>query len=122
MANILLVDDEEQLRSVLTIVLESEGHVVREAQDGDEALESYSRQPADLVITDLLMPGKEGIETIMELRQSYPEVKIIAMSGRINSGRESNLEAAKLLGADYILAKPFSNRDIVNAVDKILEK
>ena len=120
MANILLVDDEEQLRSILRIVLESAGHDVEEAGNGKEAVESYRSRPADLLVTDIVMPEKEGIETIIQLRESYPEVKVIAMSGGGRTGDQNYLELAKKLGANHVLAKPFSNSEFLNAVNLVL--
>ena len=120
MANILLVDDEEQLRSILRIVLESAGHDVEEAGNGKEAVESYRSRPADLLVTDIVMPEKEGIETIIQLRESYPEVKVIAMSGGGRTGDQNYLELAKKLGANQVLAKPFSNSEFLNAVNLVL--
>ena len=121
MANILLVEDEEQLRSMLRIVLENAEHEVREAGNGKEALESYGRHPVDLMVTDIVMPDKEGIETIMKVRDSYPHVKIIAMSGGGRTGAQNFLELAKKFGADYILAKPFSNKELLDGVHLLLQ-
>ena len=81
MARILVVDDEEGIRTLLRNILVREGHHVTTAADGVEALQVVDTQPVDLVITDLIMPEKEGVETISELRKRFPAVKIIAMSG-----------------------------------------
>ena len=120
MANILLVDDEEQLRSILRIVLESAGHTVQEAGDGKEALESYVRHPAELMVTDIVMPNKEGIETILEFRRNHPGLKIIAMSGGGRNSAQDYLKLAKSFGADYVLTKPFSNQAILDVVKTVL--
>lgn len=102
MANVLIVDDDEHLRSMLGELLTEEGHVVRQVADGNAALRSYEEGLPDLIITDLEMPDKEGIETIIEIRRRSNSVKIIAMSGEAN-----NLKVAGMLGADYLLEKPF---------------
>ena len=120
MANILLVEDEEQLRSLLKIVLESAGHTVQEAGDGKEALESYVRNPADLMVTDIVMPNKEGIETILEFRRNHPGLRIIAMSGGGRNSAQDYLKLAKSFGADYVLTKPFSNQAILDVVKTVL--
>ena len=120
MANILLVEDEEQLRSMLKIVLESAGHTVQEAGDGKEALESYIRNPADLMVTDIVMPNKEGIETILEFRRNHPGLRIIAMSGGGRNSAQDYLKLAKSFGADYVLSKPFSNQAILDVVKTVL--
>ncbi len=117
---ILVVDDEESIRNLLRQVLESAGYRVQEAVNGIEAIEMYKREPADLVIMDILMPEKEGIETIIELRQTYHNIKIIAISG---SGEESPyLMMAKHLGADCILDKPFSPDVLLDNVQILLKK
>src|SRR5687767_14027836 len=101
MASILLVEDDEQLRPMLKLVLERGGHQVQEAGNGKEALKIYLRHPTDLVVTDLVMPDKEGLETILELRRIYPDVKIIAMSGGGRTGGgQGYLELARKFGAD----------------------
>ena len=81
MPRILIIDDERQIRELLRDILEDAGYDVAEAADGQEAIKIQRGEPADLIITDLIMPEKEGIETIRELKQSYPDVRIIAMSG-----------------------------------------
>lgn len=120
MASILLVEDDEQLRPMLKLVLERVGHEVQEAGNGIEALEIYRRHPTDLVVTDLVMPDKEGLEIIMELRRTYPDVKIIAMSGGGRTGVQNYLELAKKLGADHILTKPFSNQEILDGIQMVV--
>ena len=120
MASILLVDDDEQLRPMLKMVLERAGHVVNEAGNGREALVSYNRQQTDLVVTDLVMPDKEGLEMIMELRRSYPALKIIAMSGGGRTGTQNYLELAVKFGANHILNKPFSNQELLDGVKMLV--
>jgi DNA-binding response OmpR family regulator len=122
MASILLVEDDLQLRSMLRIVLDRAGHVVQEAGNGKEAIALYSKSPADLIVTDLVMPDKEGLETIREFRRSYPDVKIIAMSGGGRTGAENYLDLAKKLGADYTLTKPFSNKEILDGIHIVVLK
>ena len=121
MANILLVDDEEQLRNLLKFVLESAGHSVCEAADGNEALASYRRIPADLVVTDIIMPNKEGTETILEFRRLSRDVKIVAMSGGGRNGSQDYLKLAKSFGANLTLAKPFTNQEFLDAINAALE-
>ncbi len=113
MASVLIVDDQEIVRQTLRLALEEQGLEVRVAGDGEQALRLYREAPADVVVTDLVMPNKEGIETIVELRQSAPAVKIIAMSG---TGGTDFLEMALKLGADHVLRKPFTMRKLVALV------
>jgi DNA-binding response OmpR family regulator len=120
MANILIVDDEMQLREMLRIVLEDAGHCVREAADGHEALKSYFDQPVDLVVTDIIMPNKEGTEIILELRRSHSDVKIVAMSGGGRNSSQDYLKLAKKFGANMTLAKPFTNQEFLDAINAAL--
>jgi CheY-like chemotaxis protein len=122
MANILLIDDDNLFRPMLCAQLEELGHTVTEAQNGKEGIAQYARVPADLVLTDLIMPEKEGIETIIELRKKWPGVKIIAMSGGGRASAASYLKTAQQLGAARVLHKPFSNDELTAAIDSLLPK
>lgn len=113
-----MIDDDEDVRSLLERILTSAGHIVVLAADGREGLEQFRAGPADLVITDLYMPNKEGIETITELRLRLPQLPIIAMSGKPMAG--TMLSIAGHLGAVAILQKPFSQKELLEAVDKAL--
>ena len=118
MATILLVEDDDGVRDILHKTLVAAGHDVEDAVNGAVAVAAYRRQPRDLVITDLVMPEKDGLETIMELRRLNPAVKIVAMSG---GGRSLGLgqlylESARSFGAARILAKPFTSAALLTAV------
>jgi CheY-like chemotaxis protein len=121
MARILLVDDDEALRKVLARTLILWGHEVLEASNGLDALAAQELEPVDLMVTDLIMPRKEGIETIKECRRKHPTTKIIAMSGGGRSGAADYLRMAKALGADGALSKPFSNQMMADAINQLLE-
>ncbi len=120
MAQILIADDEDGLRFILRRMLAVAGHEVREVTDGDAAIACLRTYPAQLAIVDLFMPGKEGIETIMEIRRLYPEVKIIAMSGGSPKTGSSFLGMAQKLGAHRTLGKPFSADELFLVVDNLL--
>lgn len=105
MTSILVIDDEPQLRSVLVRILSRAGHAVIEAKDGREGMKLFYAHRPQLVITDVFMPDKEGIETIGEIRRKAPETYIIAISGGARSF--APLDLAAKLGADATLAKPF---------------
>jgi len=122
MQRILLVDDDDALRKMLRLNLEMMGYTVAEATNGKEALAAQQSEPADLILTDLVMPEKEGIETIGELRKKYPSAKIIAMSGGGRVSAADYLKVAKMMGANFALAKPFSQQELAAALANILPK
>ncbi len=117
---ILIIDDEPQIRSLLTLILEREGFNVIVASDGKEGIKLFQEEKPDIVITDLIMPGKEGIETIRELKKENPILPIIAMSGGGRNAPDSYLQMAKLLGANAVFEKPFEKEVFLNAVKKFL--
>ena len=117
---ILLIEDEEPMRIVLKNMLEKEGHDVLEANNGKVGMSLYRENGADLVITDILMPEKEGFETIRELKQENPNVKIIAISGGGAIGPEEYLSIAKRLGVHRTFEKPFNREEILEAVNELL--
>ena len=116
MACILVIEDEHETRVALRQMLKRSGYEVLEASDGEAGLEVCSREPVNLVITDILMPGKEGLETIRELRQDFPDVRIIAISG---SGYRY-LQMAEEFGAHRTFSKPFQWPKILEAVVELL--
>ncbi len=117
MAHILVVDDEVGIRTLVTRILERAGHLVTSAADGAEALKIIALEVPDIVLTDLFMPGKEGIETILELRRRFPAIKTIAMSGGGSRGMVGALDLAKGVGAEQILRKPFSRDELLTVID-----
>jgi YesN/AraC family two-component response regulator len=120
MALILLIDDEPEIRSVLRRILLSAGHGVIEAENGKLGLRRLHSDHPDLVITDILMPEKGGIEAIEEIRRAVPAPKIIAMSGGGRYKGFEYLEIAKWLGADALLVKPFRAASLLETVDQVL--
>lgn len=120
MARILLVDDEEIVLRLFETVLELDHHDVTTASDGNGALAAVTNGAFDLVITDLVMPDKEGIETIVELRKLRPDLPIIAMSGGGRGNAADYLDMAAKLGARKTLAKPFSTQALLDAVNDVL--
>ena len=121
MKRVLLVDDDPLVRGTLHTVLARAGYDVEDADNGAKALDAYARQPYDVVITDLVMPDKEGLETIRELRSRYGDVRIIAISGGGVGNADHYLQAALRLGAVRTLSKPFSNDEILTAVAETLQ-
>lgn len=114
--NILLIDDDDRVRRTVTLMLKELGHQVLEADSGITGLQRFKETSPDLVITDIIMPDMEGVETIVELRRLQPEVRIIAMSG---GGRIKNTDFLKLAssaGAAATLSKPFDDEDLEKAI------
>lgn len=101
------------------MMLESAGHTVASAENGLQAPKVMVTQKFDIVITDLLMPERDGLEFITEIRKQYPEVKIIAMSGGGHIARDSYLRIAKTFGAHLLLEKPFNQAGVLGAVDAV---
>ena len=121
MSSILLVDNDDQFRTMLSEVLTRAGYQVQEASDGQQAIESYASHPTDLVITDLVMPEKEGLEMIVEFKRLYAGAKIIAIPGGGRRGAQDYLKMASAFGAQRALAKPFSHAEILEAISQVLE-
>ncbi len=121
MQRILIIDDEPQIRSMVRLILEREGYAVLEAVDGAEGLKIFREKPADLILTDLIMPNKDGIGMIIELKKEFPDVKIIAMSGGGLNRPEGYLRGAQKLGAAATLAKPINRQDLVRVVRDTLK-
>ena len=123
MARILVIDDEEHIRGLYKRILEQAGHEVIEAADGCVGVKLYRESPTDLIITDIIMPEKEGLETIMELRRDFPDVKIIAISGGGTAISSSTcLSLAQSLGVAKTVAKPFNKQQLLDSVEEVLEQ
>lgn len=117
---ILIIDDEAQVRHMLRGVLENEGYRVVEAANGREGLRMQHRTPSNLVITDILMPEMEGLETIRELRHQWPDVKVLAVSGASQKLGLDLLYVAKEFGATHMLQKPFSMSEMLKLISTML--
>jgi YesN/AraC family two-component response regulator len=122
MASILIIDDDPQILVMLGQILEREGHEVVEASNGKEGLKLYRENPTDLVITDLIMPEKEGIETIMEFRRDFPDVKIIAISGGGQIDAEQYLSMAQKLGVEKTFAKPVERAELLKVLRELFNQ
>lgn len=120
MKRILVIDDDEQVRALLLEILERAGFGVVEAANGVEGINRYREEPTDVVITDIMMPEKEGVQTISELRKEFPGVRIIAISGGGRNVARDYLPVAARLGACRTVAKPFSRQEILEAVNVAL--
>jgi DNA-binding response OmpR family regulator len=116
---ILVVDDNEDLRTTIQALLQADGFEVSVAADGEAALLLHRAHPADVVVTDLFMPDKDGIETIIELKKLYPNVKIIAMSGWTSTQGSDYLQVAREIGAAVTLQKPFDPLELSRVVRQL---
>jgi DNA-binding response OmpR family regulator len=122
MAKILVIDDEPSILLMIKKMLEKEGHEVDLALNGRDGMELFEKIKPALVITDIIMPEKEGLETILELKKKNPGLKIIAISGGGRISPEGYLPGAKLLGADMVFQKPLVPKEFIEAVAKLLEE
>ena len=120
MRKILIMDDDEQLLPALVRSVELAGFAVASALNGREGQRLLDKRPFDLAVTDLIMPEKEGMETISYIKKNFPAMKIIAISGGGRIGPETYLPAAKELGADKVLAKPFPMDVLISAIKELL--
>lgn len=119
MASILIVDDDGPIRTLLRRILEEDGHQIREAENGEVGLSLYREAPADLVITDILMPERDGMEVTLALTQEFLDARVIAITGAI--GDQDFLNVAKLFGARRVIRKPFTPDEIRRAVRYTLD-
>jgi CheY-like chemotaxis protein len=131
MNDVLIIDDEEDIRDALRRVLERAGYRVRAAEDGADGLTQMQQRAADIIITDIIMPKLNGVETIAAMRERFPGARIIAISGGGNYGASdyqpnaittsAYLAAANKAGAHIILTKPFDSADLLKAVSDLTQ-
>jgi CheY-like chemotaxis protein len=131
MTRIIVIDDEEDIRNVLVEVLERAGYDVDTAQDSDAGLQLMRTKGADLVITDIIMPGKDGVDTAYQIRMEFPNTRIIVISGGGNVmpmeyepgaiKTSAYLASADAAGADMTLTKPFDRNEILEAVSNLVQ-
>ena len=120
MARILVIDDQDSIRRVVRRALEQDGHEVFDASDGELGMEILESHSFDIVITDIFMPGQDGIVTLRQVRKRFPEVKVIVISGGDSTGMMDLRQDAELLGAVKSLQKPFNAREIMDLVRSVL--
>ena len=122
MARILIVDDDDQVRWTLGEILRQKGYEVLEADNGNVALRHLHGTPIDVVITDIVMPEKEGIELIIEIKRDFPDLKIIAMSGGGRWGHNTYLDLAKKLKVARTFEKPIDINELLSTLESLCEK
>lgn len=120
MPKILIIDDEDQVRKMLKQLLESNSYDTVEARNGIEGLELFKTAIPDLVLTDLIMPEKEGLETIREMKKLNPGTKIIAISGGGINKPDMYLDLASKLGAQHVFSKPVKNQELLSVIKKMV--
>lgn len=118
---ILVIDDEPTALDLLRRILEMKGYEVAVATNGQEGVESFQQHPCDLVITDMVMPIKDGLQTILDLRMEAPELPVVAISGGGTISKERYLAVAGYLDRVITIAKPFAIEQIIEAVEKLLQ-
>jgi DNA-binding NtrC family response regulator len=120
MARILVIDDQDSIRRVVRRALEQDDHEVFDASDGEVGMEILESQSFDVVITDIFMPGQDGIVTLRQIRKRFPTIKVIVISGGDSTGIMDLRQDAELLGAVKSLQKPFNAREIMDLVRSVL--
>jgi CheY-like chemotaxis protein len=119
---ILVVDDNQEILYFMQIALEGAGYDVRTAKEGSQALAEQTKRPADLLITDIFMPGQDGIETLRASKMRFPQTRVIVMSAGGGTSRELDyLSAARLIGANATLHKPFELNELLDTVRRLLQ-
>ena len=122
MAIILIVDDDPTVRLIASELLRGDDHAIVEAEDGDEALRIVGAMAVDLVVLDMLMPNKDGLETIIELRKRQPDIRILAISSGGSMDRSLLLRTAMVIGADESLQKPLRLETFADTVTRLLAR
>ncbi len=120
MKKILIIDDEPYILLMLKKMLERAGYEVDLASNGKEGMDLFEKETTDLVITDIIMPDREGLELIIEMKKQRPKLKIIAMSGGGRISPDSYLECATHFGAEKVFQKPFRQKELVSAVKELI--
>lgn len=120
MATILIIDDDKPVRFTVSAMLADEGHEALEAENGTQGIATLEGRAVDVVITDILMPEREGLETILEIRRRWPDLPVIAISGGGRAGTANYLEMAADLGATTTLDKPFARADLLAKLEMCL--
>jgi DNA-binding response OmpR family regulator len=117
---ILIIDDDAAVRTTLTAILEEHGYEIMVAENGQRGLAVFREARPDLLVTDIVMPVKEGLQTIIEIRREQPDMKIIAISGGSRSARHDFLDIARQLGAWDVIVKPFDPEDLAARIELCL--
>jgi CheY-like chemotaxis protein len=120
MPRILVIDDNDAFRSTICLWLKHHGYDVVQATNGKEGMEMLAKSTPDIILTDILMPEQDGLETIQAVRKQQPHLRIVAMSGGMLDGRVDFLPIAAKFGADHVMPKPFSGSELLLVLEKVL--
>ncbi len=120
MSRILIIDDDFDVLASLRQIISLAGYTVVTAMNAQEAMDRQQNEPSEIVITDIVMPGRNGLELIAKLRSEFPEVKIIAISGGGVGSSQSYLSIAEAMGAVRTFAKPFDPDQLIRAIEELL--
>lgn len=122
MANILVIDDEEIVREKIKMILKDEGYNIFLAENGASGIDILKNNAIDLIILDIIMPKKGGIETLMDLQTSFKNIKIIIITGKVSNESDAFVNLVKNFGASKILNKPFQKQTLIDSVKELLDK
>ena len=120
MSTILIVDDEESIRDVAAAILEKHGHQTVRAGDAEEAVSAIEAGGIDLALVDVVLPGRGGLDLLMQIRADYPALPVVVMSGKVRTDASPFRTLAKQFGARFVLAKPFSSRELADSITSAL--
>lgn len=119
MASILITDDEPAIRKLLTVMFKDAGYVVYQASNGVEAMRVLETKKVDIMIIDIVMPEKGGIETIMQVREKHPDLDLIVVSGKVSIENDAFQNLIKQYKVFRVFDKPFEKEDIFDAVEEL---
>jgi two-component system chemotaxis response regulator CheY len=120
MSTVLVVDDDEKIRKLISRLLQMEGLSVIEATNGIEGVDLYKTKAPDIVVIDIIMPGKDGLSAIRDIKAIDSRAKVVAMSGGLVMTPQTYLDEAEEIGADCVLPKPIERKELVGAIKKLL--
>ncbi|GAB1482541.1 hypothetical protein MASR2M78_13570 [Treponema sp.] len=121
MSTVLIVDDEETIREVATAILQKAGHQCVSAVDAAQAIDKIQAHKLDVALVDVILPGRGGLDLLMEIRRDFPALPVVVMSGKVKTNTLPFQNLARQFGAGQILSKPFTSEELVSAVESVLQ-
>jgi CheY-like chemotaxis protein len=120
MSTVLIVDDEESIRDVAAAILEKQGHQTVRAADAEEAMAAIEKGGIDVALVDVVLPGRGGLDLLMQIRSDHPALPVIVMSGKVRTDASPFRTLAQQFGARYVLSKPFTSRELADSINTAL--